>query len=144
MRSAIALGLAISLLFGAESVQGEENLQGTWKLIAGEANGQPLPAEQLQDGKLVIEGDHYTVTLHGMGTSTGEQKLDPTGNLKTIDITPTNSSDKSQTFLGIYELEGDLYRVTFAPSGKARPKTLSTTPDSGNWSHVWKRVTESE
>ncbi|HUY33399.1 MAG TPA: hypothetical protein VMV69_11680 [Pirellulales bacterium] len=37
MGTGIAMGLAISLLFGADAVKGDESLQGTWRLSAGEA-----------------------------------------------------------------------------------------------------------
>lgn len=142
MRTGIALGLAIGLLFGAETVKGEETLQGTWKLTAGEADGKALSEKQLQDGKLVIKGDHYTVTLDGKGTTTGVQKLDPKPGIKTIDIKDSSGPNKDKTCLGIYEVKGDELRVAFAPTGKARPSKFSTTPDSGSWMHTWKRVKE--
>jgi uncharacterized protein (TIGR03067 family) len=138
----IVMGLAVGLLLGADAVKGAETLQGTWKLSAGEANGKALSEKQLQDGKLVIKGDHYSVTLDGRGTITGVQKLGSTPSIKTIDITDASGSHKDQTCLGIYELQGDEFRVAFAPPGKARPSKLSTTPDSGSWFHVWKRVTK--
>jgi uncharacterized protein (TIGR03067 family) len=142
MRTSIAMGLAIGLLFGAQTVKGEETLQGTWKLTAGEADGKPLTEKQLKDGKLVIKGDHYTVTLEGHGTAMGEQKLDPKPATKTIDIKDSSGPNKDKTCLGIYEVKGDELRVAFAPTGKPRPSKFSTTPDSGHWMHTWKRVKE--
>lgn len=142
MRTGIAMGLAICLLLGADAVRGEETLQGTWRLSAGEVNGKALSEQQLQDGKLVIDGDHYSVTLDGKGTSTGVQKLDPTLSTKTIDIMDTSGPHKDQICLGIYELKGDEFHVAFAPPGKARPSKMSTTSDSGYWTHIWKRAKE--
>lgn len=142
MRLMVAMGLAISLLCGAEAAHAEEKVEGTWKLIAGEADGKALSEQQLKDGKLVIQGKQYSATLHGMATITGEQRLDPTAKIKTIDITDSSGPQKGRTCLGIYELDGDLFRVTFAPPGKARPSKMSTEPHRGNWTHVWKRVTE--
>jgi len=142
MKMGMAMALAFSLMFGAEAVNGEETLQGTWTLSAGEAHGEALSEKQLQDGKLVIDGDHYRVTLEGRGTTTGVQVLDPTLRPKTIDITDTSGPGKGSTCLGIYELEGDEFHVALAPPGKPRPSTFSSDLDSGNWVHVWKRVTE--
>jgi len=142
IRIAVAMGLAISLLFGADSVQGDDTMQGTWKLIVWEVDGKALSEEHLQNGELVIKGDLYSVTLHGMGTQNGEQKLDPTSKIKTIDITGIKGPNKGETCLGIYELQGDDLHVTFAPPGKPRPTKMTTTPESGYWSHVWKRATE--
>ncbi len=141
MRTLIAMGLAIGLLFGADKVQGEETMQGTWKLVSGEADGKVLTEKQLKDGKLVIKGDHYTVTLEGK-TNTGVQKLDPKAKPKTIDIKDDSGPNKDKTGLGIYEIKGDELHVAFAHAGKARPSKFATTADSGTWMHVWKRVKE--
>jgi uncharacterized protein (TIGR03067 family) len=137
----IAMGLGISLLCVAD-VKADDSLQGTWKLSAGQANGKALSAKQLEGGKLVIKGDHYRVTLAGMETITGVQKLDPAAKTKTIDIKDTSGPNKGQTCLGIYELKGDVFRVAFAPPGKSRPSKFSTSPDSGYWVHIWKREKE--
>src|SRR5439155_7630325 len=83
----VAMGLAVSLLIGADAPKDQDALQGTWELSAGEADGKALPEKQLKDGKLVIKGDHYTVTLADKGKVTGTQKLDTTKAPKTIDIT---------------------------------------------------------
>ncbi|MDB5341415.1 MAG: hypothetical protein JWN70_7034 [Planctomycetaceae bacterium] len=142
MRTVIAMGLAIGLLFGADKVQGEETLQGTWKLVSGEADGKALTEKQLKDGKLVIKGEKYTVTIEGRGTTTGVQKLDPKAKPKTIDIKDDSGANKDKTGLGIYEVKGDELHVAFAPAGKPRPTKFTTAPDSGHWMHVWKRVKE--
>ncbi len=136
------MGVAFCLLAGADAVQGEESLRGTWKLSSGEANGKALSEKQLKDGKLVIDGDNYSVTLEGKEAITGVQKLDVSEKTKTIDIKDTTGANKDKTCLGIYELKGDEFRVALAPPGKARPSKFTTKPDSGNWMHVWKRVKE--
>jgi uncharacterized protein (TIGR03067 family) len=138
----IAIGVAVSLLIGADAPKTEEALQGTWKLSAGEAEGKALSAKQLKDGKLVIKGDDYTVTLADRGPVTGTQKLDPTKEPKTIDIMDASGPNKGKACLGIYELKGDEFRVAFAPPWKPRPTKFTTAPDSGQWMHVWKRVKE--
>jgi len=143
----IAMGLALSLLIVGnaptkETPKNEEKLEGTWKLIACEADGKDLPEKQLKDGKLVLKGDDYTVTLADIGTVTGTQKLDPMKEPKTIDIKDASGPNKDKTCLGIYELKGDEFRVVFAPPAKPRPTKFTTAADSGQWMHVWKRVKE--
>ena len=147
MRWGIAMGFAVSLLIGADALKAdvpkdEKTLQGTWSLSAGEADGKALPEKQLKDGKLVLKGDDYTVTLADIGTVKGTQKLDPTKEPKTIDIKDASGPNKDKTCLGIYELKGDEFRVAFAPPGKPRPTKFTTAADSGQWMHVWKRVKE--
>lgn len=142
MRMCIAMGLVVGLLWSAGAVQGEETLEGTWKLVSGKANGVALTEKQLQDAKLVIECDQYTITFDGRSNITGVQKLGSTAGINTIDITDTSGPHKDQTCLGIYEVKGDEFRVAFAPPGKERPSILSSRSDSGYWFHVWQRVTE--
>ncbi len=142
MKTVVAMGLAVFMLLGAAAAKDEDALQGTWRLSAGEANGKPLSEKQLKDGKLVIKGDHYSVTLNGGEAVTGVQTLASAQGFKMIDITDNRGSHKDQSCLGIYELKGDEFRVAFAPPGKDRPEDFSTTPDSGHWVHLWKRVTE--
>jgi len=138
----MATGLVVLLLVAADAPKSGESLQGTWKLSGGEADGKPLTEKQLKDGKLVIKGDHYTVTLADKDTATGTEKLDPTKEPKTIDITDDSGPNKGKTCLGIYEIKGDEFQCAFAPSGKPRPTKFATVPDSGQWKHVWKRVKE--
>jgi uncharacterized protein (TIGR03067 family) len=139
------MSLVVSLLVGADALTQDapkdaEALQGTWSLSAGEADGKALPKKKLKDGKLVIKGERYTVTLADLGTVKGMQTLDPAKKPKTIDIIDASGPNKDKTSLGIYELKGDEFRVVFAPPGKARPTKFATAPDSGQWMHVWKRV----
>jgi uncharacterized protein (TIGR03067 family) len=142
MTSCIAIGLAVGLLFGADAVADEAALQGTWTLTAGEADGKALPDKDLKDGKLVMKGADYSVTLAGKGTVTGTLKVNSKSAPKTIDITDASGANKGKTCLGIYELKGDEFRVAFAPPGKPRPTKFATQPDSGTWIHVWKRAKE--
>ena len=143
MKRVMSLGLAVALVMAVSAQdRGAEGLQGTWKLISGEADGKALSEKDLKGGKLVFKGDMYTVTLAGKDTVTGTQKLDPTKEPKTIDITDASGPNKGKTCQGIYELKGDEFRVAFAAPGKARPTKFATSADSGQWLHVWKRVKE--
>lgn len=143
----ISAGFTLGLLLASgamtkEPPKSDSALDGVWKLVTWEADGKAVPDARLKDGKLVLDGDAYTVTLADMGTVQGTQKLDPTKEPKTIDIKDATGSNKGQTCLGIYEIEGDTLRVAFAPAGKPRPTKFTTEADSGQWLHVWKRVKE--
>ncbi len=148
MRTRNVVGLVLGLLvtagavIGAGGAKSADTLQGTWTLSAGEANGVSLADKQIQGGKLVIDGDHYSVTLEGAAAITGVQKLGVTSGTRTIDITNANGPDQGKSFHGIYELKGNEFRVAFAAAGKPRPSQFTTTPDSGTWIHVWKHVKE--
>jgi uncharacterized protein (TIGR03067 family) len=128
------------LAVGTEKSQGVEELQGTWMLVAGEVDGKALAADELHGAKLTIDGDRYTVTLADRGTVRGIERLDPTSEPKTIDVTDDNGPNQGRTCLGIYEVNGDEFRVAFAMPGKPRPTSFQTVADSGQWTHVWVRV----
>jgi len=146
MTSAMALGLTAGLLLGADVPNNlspnRDALQGVWQLSSGEAAGKVLTATQLKGGKLVIQGDRYTVTLPEIGTITGTQKLDATHELKSIDIADDSGPHEGNSCLGIYELQENEFRVVFASPGAARPSKFETLPDSGQWMHVWKRISK--
>ncbi len=145
MRSGIAMGLAVSMLLGAVALANDaapqcDALNGVWTLSSGEAEGKTLSKTELKDAKLVIRGDRYTVTLPELGTVTGTQILDAKQDPKTIDITNATGPDKGKVCLGIYEFNGNEFRVAFAAPGEPRPTKFETKPDSGQWIHVWKRT----
>lgn len=130
-----------SLLFAADDEKDLKKFEGTWTLSSGEADGKALTEKQLKGGKLVIKGDHYTVTIPEKEKMTGTQKLDSTKTPKTIDISDDSGPNKGKTGLGIYEFKGDdEFRCVFSPPGnKDRPSKFSTAAGSGQWLHVWKK-----
>jgi uncharacterized protein (TIGR03067 family) len=130
----------IALVMHAAQADDAAALRGTWKLSSWQTDGKQLSDDHLEGGKLVLDGDRFTVTLAGQETSTGTQKLDATKNPKTIDITADGDPKPGDTCLGIYEIDGDEFRVAFAPPGKPRPTAFTTKPESGQWLHVWTRV----
>ena len=90
----------------------------------------------------MLDGDRYAVTLAGQETSAGTQNLNAEKQPKTIDVTAADGPHKGAVCQGIHELDGDVFRVAFAPPGKLRPTAFTTTLDSGEWIHVWNRVKE--
>jgi len=141
------MGLVMGMLLGAaapgsDATPAVDALSGAWKLSSGENEGQPLSAAQIKGGTLVIDGPRYIISMADTGTVTGAQAVDTTRQPSTIDIIDTSGSYQGQTCLGIYELEGDEFRVVFARPGQARPTELQTEPESGQWLHVWKRIAQ--
>lgn len=116
--------------------------EGTWTLVSGEENGQPIPDEVVKNSKLTIVGDNYTVQLGDLGVKKGTQKLDSTKSPKQIDARDTDGPTVGQN-VGIYEFtaDGD-FRVCFASTGNGRPTEFVSTPENGQFIHVWRRTTE--
>jgi uncharacterized protein (TIGR03067 family) len=116
-----------------------EKFQGTWKWVSMVSDGMKLSEEVFKNSRLVIDGNKFTAkdpqeTLHG--TFVVSVKSKP----KTIDVTFTEGPEKGKAFKGIYELEGDTYKVCIALPGKDRPTEFVSKPGSENVLEVLQRV----
>src|SRR6058998_2221267 len=96
-----------------------EVLQGTWRLISAMEDGKSLTEDKVKQTTIVI-------------------KDDATKKPKQMDTVST----EKEVMLGIYELEGDGYRVCFAPVGKPRPSEFTSKSGSGGILQVWEREKE--
>jgi uncharacterized protein (TIGR03067 family) len=122
----------------AEAVRAEmKRFEGTWRFVSMEMNGKAIPVDALKDSRLVFDADRFT--SRGGETGEGRFVVDPTVRPKTIDITLDLGPGKTATILGIYELEGDTYRICSALFGKSRPTDFSTGADSGRGLSVMTR-----
>jgi uncharacterized protein (TIGR03067 family) len=138
---AISLSLIPALLHAADddSVRKEyAKFTGTWRFAAIEAEGKRVPEKNFKDARLVIEGEHFTAK-ESSGTFTGTFKVDVAKKPKQIDVTFAEGPDKGKTALGIYELDGETYKVCMGYVGKGRPTAFESRPGSGHVLEVLKR-----
>ena len=147
IRSAVNGGLivllATSLIAGESSKQDAvkkdvDGIQGTWKMVALEAEGKQAPTEVVAPLKLTFKGDTLTFTPGEPGFSNYNYKLDPTTTPASFDMSHTDGPNKGKTDKGIYLLEGDHLKICF---GKAdnRPKEFTTTGNSGGGMYTLER-----
>jgi uncharacterized protein (TIGR03067 family) len=116
-------------------------IEGTWRIIALEVNGNRSREEDAR--KLtVVNGDDGTWSLFAEGkeVSRGTSIFDPTQTPKTIDFTPTVGQTNGKLYLGIYELGETTRRLCFAPPEKERPTEFTSAPDSGHILVSFERV----
>lgn len=133
-------GLVPSVDPPADAVKKElDKFQGTWRLISLEAEGTKVPEEALKDIRLSIKGDKFT-TSEGKNSFGGTFKFDPTKKPKTIDVQFHEGPQKGQVSLGIYELEGDTYRICVDMAGKGRPSEFAGRRGTGYALEVYQRV----
>jgi uncharacterized protein (TIGR03067 family) len=133
------LVLVVGFLIAADDPKDElKKLEGSWTMVSGEKDGKPLAEQTIKTAKLVIKGDQHDVKV-GDDVFKGTHKVDPSKKPKTIDATDTEGAFKGKTVLGIYDLEGDNFKVCFAEPGKERPKEFSTKSGTGHILHVWKK-----
>jgi uncharacterized protein (TIGR03067 family) len=133
-------GQAIAADASKDAVRKElAKFEGTWRFVSVEVEGAKLPEEQVKkSGKMVIRGNQFAVPAGG-ATYRGTFKVDVSSKPKRIDATFTDGPDKGKTFLGIYELEGDTYKVCLGMPGKPRPKAFVAKAGSGHVLEVLKR-----
>jgi uncharacterized protein (TIGR03067 family) len=87
---------------------------------------------------MTVKGNKYELVLHGR-KSEGTQKIDPAKKPRHIDATTTKGEGEGQTYLGIYEIDGDTYKECYASPGRERPTTFDAKEGSGHILFVWKR-----
>jgi|SRR5436309_15375506 len=136
---------SISVSLGSDNPQDPASkkdlngLQGTWKLVSAMKDGEALPEDKVKNTSIVIKDDTFVFpeSAEYATSKEGTIKLDATKKPKQMDAT-----DREKVMLGIYKLDGDRYKVCFAPTGKPRPSEFASKPGSGNLLQVWKRKKE--
>ena len=87
----------------------------------------------------VIKNNTYTLSVGATEIETGTFKLDSSKKPKTIDLEIQSGNDKGKKQPGIYELEGDTFKVCLAFPGESdRPKEVAKA-DTKTVSFVFKR-----
>ena len=106
-------------------------LQGVWQLVGGQKEGKELSQDVVKEigGQLTFKGEELYLKGKPQGNEqekSGTFKLDAAKKPKHIDIT----DKKDGTVLkGIYELNGDDFRVCLVISGSDRPAEFSSNVD---------------
>ena len=104
-----------------------ELLQGAWRIIALEMNGGPMPAALLDAARIGVVGARFTST--GMGAVyEGEMSLDETSMPKTFALRFQAGPEAGAANRGIYELDGDRWRICLNMAGGPAPAEFATRP----------------
>ena len=147
MRTHAPIVMVVGMLIAADAPKDDlHKLQGTWSLVSAVRDGKDVPDDEVNLTTLVIHGNTFTfpedarVATGPSGTFT----IDPSRTPRAIGATPSSGPNKGETWLGIYEVMGDLYKVAFAPPGKARPTRYVSEPGSGQLHSVWRRGTPAD
>jgi uncharacterized protein (TIGR03067 family) len=113
-----------------------EQMQGDWAAVSYVRDGQKLPDDDAQALFRTVKGDQYTVYQYRKPIGQGTFKLDAAAKPKTIDAFPKG---QTKAMLGIYEIDGKVLKLCFAPAGKDRPMDFSAKEGSGHAFTVWER-----
>jgi uncharacterized protein (TIGR03067 family) len=114
--------------------------RGTWRLSFKEEDGRKFSDEEIKDVITTSDGSGAASVRRGEKVlAEATVKLDPTTKPRTIDIAFTEGDRKGKTVLGIYEIEGDTFRVCCARPGDGRPVEFSAKAGSGCTIVVYQR-----
>jgi uncharacterized protein (TIGR03067 family) len=95
-----------------------------------------------QQMKRVCKGDEATTTMAGQVFIRAKITIDPSKKPKTIDYQMIGGFTAGKKQLGIYEVDGDMFKSCFAKPGAERPIDFTTKPGDGRTLSVWKRAKE--
>jgi erythromycin esterase len=117
----------------SEAAQKElKQLQGRWRGVSMKQDGQELALEgALANLEIVIKGNERTTKAGETIFSRAVFSMNPTATPKTIDVTITEGTQAGKTLLGVYELDGDTYRICLAKPGDPRPQKIESKRGSG-------------
>ncbi|MCI0705023.1 MAG: TIGR03067 domain-containing protein [Planctomycetia bacterium] len=137
MRS-LLLGCALAFVTFTPAIADDDEakkelkaLQGTWKVVAAEQNGDPL--DRIVGGVLVIKDNNFSIKTASGTEMKGDLILAPAKKPKHINLAHQEGLLKDKTWKGIYELKGDSLKLIYAEadSGKDRPTEFKTLKKSG-------------
>ncbi len=114
-------------------------LQGTWKPISMEMDGEFLPDERIGNTRLTIEGENFTFDT-GEDSHGGLYKIKPDEDPKQLDIEITRGDEKGKVYLVIYKFEDGKMIQCMEVSNANRPVEFTGKAGSGNLYEVWERV----
>ena len=111
----------------------KEKIQGLWRAVALEANGQEAPNEAVKQFHVRIKGDKL---VFNPDTDNREHTfvLDPKATPKAMDLTPGDGPAKGKRVpCAIYKLEGDKLMICLDKEGQAgkRPAEFRTAAGDG-------------
>ena len=144
MRARLLIALGAALLVAADKPKDAakkdlEKLQGTWVMAGLEIDGQVVPEEKIKGTTLTVKGDRYTTRTQGKSHEVAF-KLDPSQTPRAIDMYFPDGPEVPKLSKGIYEIDGDTFRLCrHQAPGQDRPTSFATSPDTGLFLVVWKR-----
>jgi len=105
-------------------------IQGTWKVVAMRAAGNPAPDQVVAVVKYQFNGEKLIVTPAEPGTSDYTFSLDPSAKpIAACDMALIGSKDPADTMKGIYILDGDKLKICMGKN--ERPTQMSAEVEDG-------------
>ena len=100
-----------------------EKLQGTWNVVSLEVEGSKMSPAAFDGSKIVVAGSRFTTIAMGAEYG-GTLRVDASTTPRSLDLVFTSGPEKGNTSLGIYELDGDTWRICLTIGAKGRAGRL--------------------
>jgi uncharacterized protein (TIGR03067 family) len=115
----------------ARHVDRLRSMEGTWAFRSLEADGVAVPGSMLANSSLLIDGDRFRMvspeaTYEGIFTIDVEQVPHQ------INIDFVEGPEAGNRCEGLFDLDGDRFRLCLGLVGSKRPERFATAPDSGH------------
>lgn len=115
----------------ARHVDRLRSMEGTWGFRSFEVDGRAVPAAMLTRSRLLIDGDRFRMespeaTYEGIFTIDVEQAP------HRIDIDFVDGPEAGNRCEGLFDLDGDRFRLCLGLVGSKRPQGFATAPGSGH------------
>lgn len=116
-----------------------DKLQGVWKIVALEMEGHVVPPAAFGEGKIELSGSRFKTT--GMGAAyEGTATFDESKSPREFNLNFETGPEKGNASLGIYELDGNTWRICLSTRGSTRPAKFAAEPGTGFALEVLNRV----
>lgn len=112
---------------------------GTWIPVTATMNGAELPADYLQNTRVLFTGEKYMATA-GEIRDYGTFKWDAATNPPSVVITGIEGPNAGRTMLSIYQLDGDRLTVCYDLQGLAYPTEFKAEADSERYLVTYRRM----
>ncbi len=137
---AIVLSVVGSASSDEKGMKDMTALEGKWTCVSAENDGKAIPADIVKQLRLNIDKAAYTTRKGDQVLFEGTIRLDATKKPREIDLVDATGDNKGKTGKGIYELDGDTFRICHGvPPNEERPKEFVSKAGSKFFLVVWKR-----
>ena len=106
-------------------------MQGKWRFLSLELDGTKIPEEHLARSVIEVNEDTFT-TYSGEAIYKGKVTLDTDADPRELDVHFDEGPHAGLKSLGIYEFDGDKWRLCIGLVNAPRPVEFATSPGSGH------------
>jgi len=119
-----------------------ESLQGRWRVVYSELNGQMTPVEEFSTIVLINTGNSFQVEKNGKVVDEGKFsiKVNETPNEIVYVYSSGPEIFLGAPRLGVSQLVGNTFKTCLGAVGQAAPTEFSTSPDSESVLTIYQRA----